>query len=120
MNIQESEEFKIFTKLSQIGLIDVQKFCTNKNCKSFGKAFSHDLRNRNKSKIDKSNDRMLTWRCKTCTTYSLIYSDSFFGLFRKPIKLVLAIIKCWSAQLTVAKVKAVKEMGKVSLFGQIT
>ncbi|CAF0808584.1 unnamed protein product [Brachionus calyciflorus] len=53
---------------------------------------------------------MLTGRFKTCTTYSSIYSDSFFGLFRKPIKLVLAIIKCWSVQLTVAKVKAVIEM----------
>jgi predicted transcriptional regulator len=31
-------------------------------------------------------------------------------LFRKPIKIILAIIKCWAAQLTITKTRSVIEL----------
>ncbi|CAF0979658.1 unnamed protein product [Brachionus calyciflorus] len=56
-----------------------------------------ELRNRKRNKDSKN--QLLSWRCMACTNYKTIYQDSYFTLFRKPLKIVLAIIKCWSAQV---------------------
>jgi hypothetical protein len=45
----------------------------------------------------------MTWYCNGCKTYKSVYDGSFFSLFRKPIRIVLATVKCWSAHLTIAK-----------------
>ncbi|CAF1104610.1 unnamed protein product [Brachionus calyciflorus] len=47
--------------------------------------------------------KLLTWRCNSCTTYKSVYESSFFSLFKKSPKIIIAIIKCWAAQMTVSK-----------------
>ncbi|CAF0819268.1 unnamed protein product [Brachionus calyciflorus] len=45
----------------------------------------------------------MSLQCLWCTTYKTIYNESFYSIFRKPLKIVLAIIKCSSAQITILK-----------------
>ncbi|CAF1010282.1 unnamed protein product [Brachionus calyciflorus] len=95
----ENEEKKIFNKLVDLGLIFAVQKCTKENCRK--KAQNMNLTTRKRSKDSKNC--LLTWRCNSCSSYKTIYEDSFFSLFRKPLKIVLAIIKCWAAQITIAK-----------------
>jgi hypothetical protein len=43
------------------------------------------------------------WKCSSCTKTKTVFEESFFSLIRKPLKILLALIKCWAAQLTVSK-----------------
>jgi hypothetical protein len=106
--IQELEEYKIFKMLSAIGNVHGVQFCSNKNCPKFEKEMNLKLRSRGKE----DQTKHLTWRCNgfKCGTYRSIWEGSFFSLFRKPIKLLIALVKCWSAQLTITKTCSIVEM----------
>ena len=95
----DSEERIIFNKLVSIGLIQSIQKCTYNSCNKKGEIM--ELKKRKRSKDTKNN--LITWRCLACTSYKSIYQDSFFSLFKKPLKIVLAIIKCWSAQINIQK-----------------
>lgn len=95
----ESDEKKTFSKLLALGLIFKTQKCTNEKCVKRGDLM--ELRNRKRNKDSKN--QLLSWRCMACTNYKTIYQDSFFSLFCKPLKIVLAIIKCWSAQVNISK-----------------
>ncbi|CAF0950111.1 unnamed protein product [Brachionus calyciflorus] len=105
-SVKNSSEFKIFSNLVELGLIEGSKVCEYKSCKSAGHELELDLRKRKKN----DENHLLTWRCKKCTNYKSVYSNSFFGLFRKPVKIILAIIKCWATQLTISKTIDVIEL----------
>lgn len=99
MNIQESDEYKIFLELKEFGIIFENRVCTNSNCKKKGSNMTLQLRKRSKQ----SEIKLLTWRCNSCTTYKSIFEGSFFSMFRKPVKVIMALIKCWSASITISK-----------------
>ena len=105
--IKDLEEFKIFKTLSVIGCVYASQVCSNKNCPKYQKYMDLRLRSRGKDSI-----KHLTWRCSAnkCGTYKSIWDGSFFSLFRKPIKLIIVLIKCWSAQLTITKTCSIVEM----------
>ena len=63
-----------------------------------------DLRKRDKN----AKNVILNWRCKGCRVFNSAFAGSFFSLFRKPVKIILAVIKCWAAQLPATKVFTVK------------
>jgi len=107
-DLKDLEEFKIFKMLSGIGSVHSSQFCTNKNCTKFQQEMVLKLRSRGKN----ADNKHLTWRCNghKCGTYRSIWEGSFFSLFRKPIKLLIALVKCWSAQLTITKTCSIVEM----------
>jgi transposase-like protein len=97
MNIET--DFKIFEKLKAIGLVEPLQLCSRDNCKMKGRQMF--LKNRKRDK--NSTNLLLTWYCNGCKSYKSVYDGSFFSLFRKPIRILLGIIKCWSAHLTISK-----------------
>jgi hypothetical protein len=90
---------KIFERLKSFGLVQAAQYCTKANCKN--KSQLMVLKNRKRDK--NATNQLMTWYCNGCKSYKTIFEGSFFSLFRKPIRTVLAIIKCWSAQLTINK-----------------
>ncbi|CAF0975288.1 unnamed protein product, partial [Brachionus calyciflorus] len=99
MNIENDEQYNFFEKLRDFGLLLGVSFCTNVKCKKLGNQMVLNLRKRDKN----SEKKLLSWRCNSCTTYKSVYDGSFFSLFRKPPKIIVAIIKCWSGQITIRK-----------------
>ncbi|RNA25960.1 ISXO2-like domain-containing, partial [Brachionus plicatilis] len=102
-SVKESHEYKEFVKLSELGLVLPNKICGNENCKNFESEMEPDLRKREKN----AKNLILNWRCRTCRVYNSVYAGSFFSLFRKPVKIILAVIKCWAAQISATKAKSV-------------
>ncbi|CAF0765448.1 unnamed protein product [Brachionus calyciflorus] len=106
MSVFDSEEYKLFLKVKEKGLVFPSRNCENIKCKKNGQIMPPSLRKKNKDSIN----TFLIWRCTTCGHSKTVYDESFFSLFRKPIKILLAIMKCWAAQLTVTKTKSVIEL----------
>lgn len=106
MKIEETEEFKIFEKLKKLGLVFSKQKCEKTNCPKHGCDLDLKIRKRTAN----SDNHILSWRCSRCGTYKSVLDGSFFSLFKKPAKLVLALIKCWSAQLTISKTQSMMEL----------
>jgi hypothetical protein len=84
-----------------IGCVHSSQACSNKHWPKYLKDMELKLRSRGK----KADSKHLTWRChgSKCGTYRSIWDGSFFSLFRKPIKVLIVLNKCWCAQLTITK-----------------
>ena len=54
-------------------------------------------------KNNKSEYPLITWRCYRCSTYQSILNSSFFGLFHKPLFVLMKIIQNWAAESSVEK-----------------
>lgn len=106
--IKESEEFKIFNMLRELDAVYGKQVCTNTKCPKFQKEMELRFRTRGK----KSSDKHLSWRCNgyKCGTYKSIWDGSFFSLFRKKINIIIGLIKCWAAQLTIVKTCSIIKM----------
>jgi hypothetical protein len=98
-NIMDSLEYKVYEKLLEYGLVFPKRQCENSSCKKRGQLMSAYLQKRNKQAINK----LLYWRCTNCGKSKTAYDDSFFSLFKKPPRIIVALIKCWAGQLTILK-----------------
>ncbi len=104
--MDETCELKLFEKICELGLVNQSRACDNKTCKKYEKLMSLTIRKRSKESLN----YVLSWRCTVCRSYRTVYENSFFSLFKKPVRILLAVIKCWAAQLTINKTIAVIEM----------
>jgi hypothetical protein len=66
---KESEDYKIFTKLAEMGLVEPIKYCSSNKCSSFGKEMVLEIRKRSKD----AKNEILTWRCSSCAQYKSAY-----------------------------------------------
>lgn len=106
MSLEQTDEFKLFDKLRNLGLIFSSRCCDKTNCIKKGSELNLKFRKRTAD----SKNQILSWRCTSCGTFKSIYDGSFFSLFKKPVKIILALVKCWSTQLTIKKSQAMIEL----------
>ncbi|RNA24110.1 hypothetical protein BpHYR1_008935 [Brachionus plicatilis] len=91
--------------LREIGAVHVSQVCSKSNCPKYQREMELRFRTRPKD----SKEKILTWRCTgyKCGTYKSVWEGSFFSLFRKKINVIMLLIKCWAAQLTIAKTRII-------------
>ncbi|RNA05329.1 hypothetical protein BpHYR1_031816 [Brachionus plicatilis] len=66
-------------------------------CPKFGSVMKMVCRKRD------AKNMILYWRCLVCGSFRSPYDQIFFSLFKRPVKIILAIFKNRSANLTIAK-----------------
>ncbi|RNA21828.1 hypothetical protein BpHYR1_040470 [Brachionus plicatilis] len=88
---KDSEEYNIFNMLREIGAVHVSQVCSISNCPKYQREMELRFRTRGKD----SKEKILTWRCTgyKCGT--------------KKINVIMLLIKCWAAQLTIAKTRII-------------
>ena len=101
-NIEKLSELEIVEELIKLGLIYEKKICTNQFCSKLNQNMILYERRRDKN----ANNKIVSWRCKSCSAYKSCLDDSFFSLFRKTPRVILSLIKCWSAQLNHVKTQS--------------
>ncbi|CAF1078095.1 unnamed protein product, partial [Brachionus calyciflorus] len=104
--VYDSDEFKLFLKLSEKGLVFPSRTCQNNSCRKYNQDMGPFLKKRSKE----AKNFSLFWRCSSCSRTKTVYDDSFFLLFRKSPKTILALFKCWAAQLTIVKTISIIEL----------
>ena len=62
-----------------------------------------DLKVRSRKRNKDGDHTFLSFRCTGCASFSSLYSGTMLATNRKPINEVIEMIKCWSAELTIAK-----------------
>ena len=92
-------EVEIFNKIMDLGLVHTAFNCNKANCKKIGQQMKLSTRKRSKD----AKNVLLAWRCSSCGTFKSAMDGSFFALFKKPLRIILAIFKCWCAELTISK-----------------
>jgi hypothetical protein len=105
MSVADSHAFSLFSKLKEYGIIYSEQNCDNDKCKKKGQPMQLSFRKRQKE----AEKAILTWRCSS-GCYKSIFVDSFFSMYKKPMGILLALIKCWAAQLTITKTKTIIEL----------
>lgn len=100
------DEKKIFNKILESGLVLSEQYCSKDLCKKKGQLMKFDMRKRSKD----AKNVLLAWRCTCCGTFKSVYDGSFFSMFKKSPKIILALFKCWSAQITIAKAMAIIQL----------
>jgi hypothetical protein len=97
----EEEENQAILKFLDIGLLE-KKICQRCN---------RDCAIKDRRRKADSKNRIIAWRCGKCCSFYSMYDGSFFGNFKKPLYDLLAIIKCWAAELSVAKALSILGFG---------
>ena len=94
------EEIEITKKLVKQKILSKVRHC--KTCNG-----DVELKFRNSH----SGNKLITWRCKRCQRYHSVVDRSFFSLFKKPIMLILQLIKFWSLGINISKTcETIKQM----------
>lgn len=105
-NILESLEYITYQKLFQFGLVLPPRECNNAKCNKKNETMQPYIQKRNKE----AKNKLLYWRCSACGRSKTAFDESFFSLFKKSPRIIEALIKCWSGQLTIAKSISMIEM----------
>ncbi|CAF0955135.1 unnamed protein product [Brachionus calyciflorus] len=96
--VRDTEEYKNFLKVSEKGLVYSSRKCSNNLCRKFNQDMSIYLK-----KGQKMQKIICYFGGAPHVVGRKLFDDSFFSLFKKPLKVILAVLKCWSAQITINK-----------------
>jgi hypothetical protein len=55
-----------------------------------------------KRKRNKDGNELMSWRCSKCQTYKSVKDNSYYSLYKKPLCLIITIIRYWYVQLPLA------------------
>lgn len=98
--------YKTIVRLQSLGvLIHPKDAMCRPACRSRGTARS--LQTRRRSIM--ANTECLAFRCNTCNKTTALMQNSFFTLFRKPLEILMQLIKCWSAGFGVERAESVMQ-----------
>ena len=106
---KETKELNDVLLLQKLGVLLKDKKCIkcDKNCV---------LRYRFRNKT--STNRLINWRCNSCGATSSVFNGTFFQLFRKPVREIMIVIKCWAVELTIAKTIHVLKLEDINITRQ--
>lgn len=96
--------YRTIVRLQALGvLMRPQDAVCRPDCRS--KGFSRSLQTRRRS--TNANTECFAYRCNTCNKTTALMQNSFFNLFRKPLEILVQMIKCWAAGIGVERAEAI-------------
>ena len=96
----EARDFQIVKDLIRAKVIKRYRNCNTCNGEL-------QLKHRNSH----SGNKLITWRCRKCQRYNSVADGSFFSLFRKPMQVILQLLKLWSLGIIIQRA-----IDKISIF----
>ena len=103
---EEKQELKDIQFVQELGLLSKKKKCSkcDKEC---------ELKFRFRD--SKACKRIVNWRCNKCGATASLFTGTFFQLFRKPLREITIVIKCWAVELTVNKTISILALAGIKM-----
>lgn len=98
--LKEKPIYRVIVLLQSLGLLITSSVAL---CKPECKLENKEARLESRKRHSSAANECYCFRCPKCKRPTTLQLNSFFSLFRKPLCLMVQIIKCWAVEMTISK-----------------